>query len=35
MGRSQFASYPYFNGLIDKFRIYRGALNAAEIAALM
>jgi hypothetical protein len=35
IGRSQFASDPYFNGLIDEFRIYRGALNATEIAALM
>jgi len=35
IGRSQFAADPYFNGLIDEFRIYRGALSAAEIAALM
>jgi len=26
---------PYFNGKIDEFRIYRGALGAAEVAALM
>jgi hypothetical protein len=35
IGRSQYASDPYFNGLVDEFRIYRGALSAAEIAALM
>ncbi|WP_211461177.1 LamG-like jellyroll fold domain-containing protein [Collimonas silvisoli] len=35
IGRSQYASDPYFNGLVDEFRIYRGALNAAQIAALM
>jgi hypothetical protein len=35
IGRSQFASDPYFNGLVDEFRIYRGALSAAQIAALM
>ncbi|RZF25415.1 hypothetical protein EVC45_33305 [Paraburkholderia sp. UYCP14C] len=34
VGRSQFASDPYFNGLIDEFRIYRGALPADQIAAL-
>jgi hypothetical protein len=35
IGRSQFAADPYFNGLVDEFRIYRGALSAAEITALM
>jgi hypothetical protein len=35
IGRSQFANDPYFNGLVDDFRIYRGALSAMEIAALM
>ncbi|MDB5769087.1 MAG: concanavalin A-like lectin/glucanase superfamily protein [Collimonas fungivorans] len=35
IGRSQFDSDPYFNGLIDEFRIYRGALSATQIAALM
>ncbi|AMP05224.1 LamG-like jellyroll fold domain-containing protein [Collimonas pratensis] len=35
IGRSQYAADPYFNGLIDEFRIYRGALSAAQIAALM
>ncbi|AMO93201.1 concanavalin A-like lectin/glucanases superfamily protein [Collimonas fungivorans] len=35
IGRSQFANDPYFNGLVDQFRIYRGALSAAQIATLM
>jgi hypothetical protein len=34
LGRSQFANDPYFNGLIDDFRIYHGALSAAQITAL-
>jgi hypothetical protein len=34
LGRSQFAADPYFNGKIDEFRIYNGALSAAEVAAL-
>ncbi|SFV17520.1 LamG-like jellyroll fold domain-containing protein [Pseudoduganella namucuonensis] len=34
IGRSQFND-PYFNGKIDEFRIYRGALGATEVAALM
>ncbi|SFV09059.1 LamG-like jellyroll fold domain-containing protein [Pseudoduganella namucuonensis] len=34
IGRSQYPD-PYFNGKIDEFRIYRGALSAAEVAALM
>lgn len=34
IGRSQYAD-PYFNGLIEDFRIYNGALSAAEIAALV
>ena len=33
IGRSQFAD-PYLNGRVDDFRIYNGALGAAEIAAL-
>jgi hypothetical protein len=33
IGRSQYAD-PYFNGKIDDFRIYRGALGAAEVLAL-
>ncbi|RDK02915.1 LamG-like jellyroll fold domain-containing protein [Paraburkholderia lacunae] len=35
IGRSQFSADPYFNGLIDEFRIYRNALSAAQIAALI
>ena len=35
IGRSQYAGDPYFNGKVDEFRIYRGALSAAEIAALV
>lgn len=34
LGRSQYPADPYFNGLIDDLRIYRGALTAAQIAAL-
>jgi hypothetical protein len=34
IGRSQYSADPYFNGLVDDFRIYRGALDAAQIAAL-
>ncbi|SFU56633.1 LamG-like jellyroll fold domain-containing protein [Pseudoduganella namucuonensis] len=35
IGRSQYAADPYFNGKIDDFRIYRGALTAAEVTALV
>ncbi len=35
LGRSQYSADPGFNGLIDDFRIHRGALTAAQIAALM
>jgi len=35
LGRSAFSSDPYFNGVLDDFRIYRRALGAAEIAALV
>lgn len=35
IGRSQYSGDPYFNGRIDEFRIYRGALSAADIAALI
>jgi hypothetical protein len=35
IGRSQYTGDPYFNGRIDEFRIYRGALTAADIAALI
>ena len=34
LGRSQWPSDPYFNGLIDEFRIYNGVLTQAQIAAL-
>jgi hypothetical protein len=34
LGRSQYSADPYFNGSIDDFRIYEGALSAAEISAL-
>lgn len=34
IGRSQFSADPYFNGAIDDFRIYRGALPADQIATL-
>jgi Concanavalin A-like lectin/glucanases superfamily/Alginate lyase len=34
IGRSQYAADPYFNGLVDDFRIYWGALSAADIAVL-
>ncbi|CAN7502241.1 alginate lyase family protein [Pseudoduganella sp. LjRoot289] len=34
LGRSQFSADPYFNGKIDDFRIYRGALSASAISTL-
>jgi hypothetical protein len=34
IGRSQYSGDPYFNGKLDDFRIYNGALSAADIAAL-
>ena len=34
LGRSQFPRDRYFNGKIDDFRIYNGALSAAQVAAL-
>ena len=34
IGRSAFTQDPFFNGLIDDFRIYNRALSAAEITAL-
>ncbi len=35
VGRSQYSADPYFNGLVDEFRIYRGALSAEQVAALI
>lgn len=35
IGRSQWANDPLFNGYIDDFRIYRKALTAAEVTALV
>jgi hypothetical protein len=34
IGRSQYPRDPYFKGKIDDFRIYNGALSAAQVAAL-
>jgi len=34
IGRSQFPADPYFAGSIDELRIYRGAMNAVQMAAL-
>lgn len=34
IGKSQFAD-PYFNGMVDEFRIYNGALSASEVATLL
>jgi hypothetical protein len=34
IGRSQYPADPYFNGRIDDFRIYKGALQPAEINQL-
>jgi fibronectin type 3 domain-containing protein len=34
LGRSQYPADPYFDGRIDDFRIYRGALKAGEIYTL-
>jgi autotransporter-associated beta strand protein len=35
IGRSQWTSDPYLIGRVDDFRIYNGALNAAQLAALV
>ena len=35
IGRSQYSSNPYLNGLVDDFRIYNGAMSANEIASLV
>lgn len=34
LGRSQFESDPYFQGLIDEFRIYNRVLSASDVAKL-
>ena len=34
LGRSQYPADPYFNGRVDEFRIYNGAMTAAQVAAL-
>jgi hypothetical protein len=34
IGKSQWPSDPYLNGFVDDFRIYSGALSAAEVYAL-
>jgi hypothetical protein len=34
IGRSQYSTDPYFDGLIEEFRIYQGALSAAQIGTL-
>jgi hypothetical protein len=34
IGRSRFAADAFFDGRIEDFRIYHGALDAAAIAAL-
>jgi hypothetical protein len=34
LGRSQFSDDPFFNGLLDDFRVYRRALSRDEIVAL-
>lgn len=34
IGRSQFANDPTFDGLVSDFRLYRGALSDAQVAAL-
>jgi hypothetical protein len=35
LGRAQNSTFPYFNGRIDDFRIYRGALGADDLVAMM
>ncbi|HZI31961.1 MAG TPA: fibronectin type III domain-containing protein, partial [Candidatus Binatia bacterium] len=34
IGKSQWSGDPYLNGKVDDFRIYNGALSAAQVAAL-
>lgn len=35
IGKSQFGTDPYFNGLVDEFQIYSRALSASEISAMV
>jgi hypothetical protein len=35
LGRSQYTADPVLAGRLDDFRLYHGALSAAEIAALV
>jgi hypothetical protein len=35
LGRSQFVADPYWSGMFDDFRVYRRALTATEVAAVM
>jgi hypothetical protein len=35
IGRSQYAGDPYLNGMVDDFRIYRGALSASGVVTVM
>ncbi len=35
IGRSQFSTDPYLNGLVDDFRIYNNALSASQITQVM
>jgi hypothetical protein len=35
IGRSQYPADPYLNGLVDDFRIYRGALSASDVASFV
>jgi hypothetical protein len=34
IGRSQYPGDPYFNGMIEDFRLYNGAMSADQVAAL-
>ena len=34
IGRSEFATDPYFDGMIDEFRVYNRGLTAGEVATL-
>ena len=34
LGRSQYPADPYFNGKVEDFRLYNGAMTAAQVAAL-